>query len=480
MYSGMHIDEAGIIYDAYTLANYHIDRYLNPFPVYMINFGGGQSALYTYLVALLFKIFNPSLFVARLPIVIFNVLFSIFFALIIKKMHGKRFSILSLVLIMILPYFVMQSRFSLDCNLLVCFMAVDTYFLILAFEKRNKLYFFLTGILFGLTLYTYILAWLILPLYFLLILIYLSRIKLLKLTQLSYFISPIIIFAIPLIVTLIINLFDFNQITLGNLVTIPKLFNWRGSEVSVFNIYENFKLLTSSLLFDNYNYNSDPQFGTVYYCFIPLVLIGIFVGTAKFIKDSKAKQLGINTLMFFGFISSVIIFLLVVDLNISKMNILYLYYAYFIVLGLVSIYSKTKLVFTLFLSAGLISSFCFFVHFFEPVNLDKRLFLFNNDIAKVIETIKFDNPDIPIYVDSDDEKEFAWYIANKLPNPYLIDYKARKIDNIFFSPLEEISPYGVYIITESYEFSDMLYDFIKKNGTGYMKNIEGYLVYYIW
>ena len=53
---GLHIDEAGMAYDAFCLANYSVDRYCNSFPVYFINYGGGgQSALYTYLVALLLK-----------------------------------------------------------------------------------------------------------------------------------------------------------------------------------------------------------------------------------------------------------------------------------------------------------------------------------------------------------------------------------------------------------------------------------------
>ena len=55
---GINVDEAGTMYDAYTIANYGTDRFGNTYPVYMINYGGGQSALYTYLAALLIKIFG--------------------------------------------------------------------------------------------------------------------------------------------------------------------------------------------------------------------------------------------------------------------------------------------------------------------------------------------------------------------------------------------------------------------------------------
>ena len=50
---GLHIDEAGMAYDAFCLANYSVDRYLNHLPVYLVNFGNGQSALYAYITAIL-------------------------------------------------------------------------------------------------------------------------------------------------------------------------------------------------------------------------------------------------------------------------------------------------------------------------------------------------------------------------------------------------------------------------------------------
>lgn len=61
------VDEAGMAYDAYCIANFGVDRYLNSFPLYFINFGGGQSALYTYMIAGLIKIFGLNSIVYRLP-----------------------------------------------------------------------------------------------------------------------------------------------------------------------------------------------------------------------------------------------------------------------------------------------------------------------------------------------------------------------------------------------------------------------------
>ena len=53
------------MYDSYCIANYGTDRFDNSYPVYMINYGGGQSALYTYIASIFIKIFGFSLTVVR-------------------------------------------------------------------------------------------------------------------------------------------------------------------------------------------------------------------------------------------------------------------------------------------------------------------------------------------------------------------------------------------------------------------------------
>ena len=70
---GVHVDEAGIAYDAYCFANYGVDRYLNKMPVYMINFGLGQSALYTYIDSIFIKMLGLSMLSIRLPSVILGI-----------------------------------------------------------------------------------------------------------------------------------------------------------------------------------------------------------------------------------------------------------------------------------------------------------------------------------------------------------------------------------------------------------------------
>ncbi len=83
--AGLHVDEAGMTYDAMSLASNGTDRYLNKFPVYFINYGGGQSALYTYITALFLKVFNVSSFIIRLPQVLLSIIALIFFYKLLKE-----------------------------------------------------------------------------------------------------------------------------------------------------------------------------------------------------------------------------------------------------------------------------------------------------------------------------------------------------------------------------------------------------------
>ena len=71
---GIHVDEAGMAYDAYCLATNGTDRWLNNFPVYLENFGGGQSALYAYLAAIFIKILGLNMISIRLPAFLLSII----------------------------------------------------------------------------------------------------------------------------------------------------------------------------------------------------------------------------------------------------------------------------------------------------------------------------------------------------------------------------------------------------------------------
>ena len=67
---GMHFDEMSAAYDAFCIQGWGVDRHLTRFPVYFMNTGPGQNALYIYLAAVVFKLFGFSLFKFRMVAVV--------------------------------------------------------------------------------------------------------------------------------------------------------------------------------------------------------------------------------------------------------------------------------------------------------------------------------------------------------------------------------------------------------------------------
>lgn len=113
----LHIDEAGLGYNAWCLAHYGTDRYLNVHPFYAQNFEGGQSPLYTYMLVLLIKTIgcgNVSLWLTRLPAVIASLLlWGVGVKSISLIFHDRKFTIAAACFLAFCPYYIMSGRFAL-------------------------------------------------------------------------------------------------------------------------------------------------------------------------------------------------------------------------------------------------------------------------------------------------------------------------------------------------------------------------------
>lgn len=81
---GMHIDEAGLGLNAWSIANFGTDRYGNFLPVCPSNFYGEQSAFYTYFCALLVKLFGLNIVTLRMPAALMGIITVLFGALLMR------------------------------------------------------------------------------------------------------------------------------------------------------------------------------------------------------------------------------------------------------------------------------------------------------------------------------------------------------------------------------------------------------------
>lgn len=364
---GFHVDEAGMFVDASMLARFGVDRYCNSFPVYFTNFGGGQSILYGYFVMLLIKLFGVSFYFIRIPSVFFGILLIVFSFLIGKEVLDKNQSFLLMFLVSICPYFIQSSRIGLDCNLMLCFFVFSLYFFIKAIKSSNNLFYFISGILFGLCFYTYAISYIVVPLFVFSCFVYLFKYKLVSLKNFLLFCLPFLIIVFPLFLFLLVN-YGFINDTKFLIFSINKLPIFRSSEISFFNIFNNLFVFVELFSSDGFNYNSFGLFGTFYYVLIPFFFLGFF---SVFFK----KGFSFNKIIFLMFICGYFALCLIDAPNINKGNYLFFSIIYFIVLGL-SKYSF-KVIY-LVLSCFFV---CFVIFYFSYNGFDK--FYFSDNIFLV-------------------------------------------------------------------------------------------------
>lgn len=344
---GIHVDEAGMAYDAFCLANYGVDRYLNSFPVYLINYGAGQSTMLAYLSAFFIRIFGLSIITVRLPAVLLRLLTFISIFFIMKSEKDKPQTLLFLFIFSICPYFIMQSRWGLDCNLLVGFLSIAVCLLVRAIDTKSNKLLVGSGLVFGLTLYTYALSYIIVPILLFLTCIYLLFIKQIKFRQIIFFGIPIFLFSIPLLLMIAINSGIIPEIK--SFITIPKLPLYRGSEISLSHIPDNIYILNSMLSFDNrdmfveqLDYNALPNFGTIYYFSIPFFIIGVIVSLIKLCHSIKERKFDANVIFMIWFISVLICAFLIYVPNINRINAIYVPIIYYVTLGIIYIIKNVK------------------------------------------------------------------------------------------------------------------------------------------
>lgn len=342
---GLHVDEAGMAYDAYCLAKYSVDRYLNRFPVYLINFGGGQSALNAYLVAALIKIagdINP--WIIRLPGAIIAVFSYLAGVNIIRKSLGEKWGLVSSFFLAIFPYFIMQSRFGLDCNLLLGMSTISLYFLMFAEEKKKPMLFVLAGVLWGITYYTYALSYISNTMFLGVLLCYWLYMKRISWKNAFFFGLPVLLIVSPLLLMIIINTFDLPQIE-TTLFTIPSLPMYRNGSISFTNMWVNF-WTTVKVIFtkDWIPYNAFDKYFTMYRLSIVFAVIGFFRLFVDMAKSFLRKEYSKHMVFFIFFLCYLFLGMLLGDggPNINRLNGIFFALFYCVLYGMRYSYNFVK------------------------------------------------------------------------------------------------------------------------------------------
>lgn len=333
--TALYSDELFSGYESWSLLKYGIDYRGYHLPVYLPVWGGGMSIMQALCQMPFIAIFGLNSFSLRLPAAILGCITLYCFYYICLKSKGADFALFATFILSVMPWHIMQSRWALDCNYFVGFMAISIALLIKASE--NNKYLPLASLFFGLTLYTYALPWMVMPLFAIGSVCYLLLSK--KITSYKYLgVSTLVllVMAIPLMLFVLVN-YDIIPEIVTPIFSVPKLPHFRSDEFSFSakNVLRNFYNTLQLFVSQDDGRVSDvtPMFG-LYYKFSNVF---IFVGLASCIvsvfgKMRKSEYTG-EFFIALQFVCALIIGS-ITEIFFSRINIIHIPMTYFCALGL--------------------------------------------------------------------------------------------------------------------------------------------------
>lgn len=462
--SGMNFDELGIAYDAFSLSLDHIDRYRYKMPFYLINFGGGQSIMYTYITMILCMIFDYSKFILRFPAVICGLVTTISAYLIgFELFKSRKAAVFTGFLFMICPVLFMSQRWALDSPLMLPFFMVSFYFFLMAIKTEKTYWYLFAGVGFGLTLYNYALSYVILPLFLFLTIIYLWRVGRLKVSKIVVMFIPIVVLAFPLILMLAINKGYIPEIR-ATYFSIPKLPMYREGEMTIKNIPNNFYMLKNLYSYDWLYYSALPEFGTMFYISIPFALYGLGAAVKNTYISVRKKILDLQGLILFSFICPFCIVMILDSPTISRAYFIYFSLLIFTIIGIRALYRKCKSSIIPMCGIYMIGFICFCVFYFTvyPIKYASQLNFFQCELGEAIEyyDTRYDMNSEQIYIDDQHavsaELQLLLYTRSSIER---FDRGEKIMDNYHVYLPEAVDYEAWYLIYESnQEFKDELED----------------------
>ena len=381
------VDEAGMAYDAINLDEYGTDRYMNSYPLYLTNFGTGQSALCSYLVALCIKLFGANMISYRLPTLLIYLMSVIVSYLLISKSKNKKTALLFTFLVITCPWNISNARMALDCNLYAGLFMLDLYLI----DKAKKNYqFVLAGITIGLTLYTYSLSWISLPIFLAIWAIYMLYIKRIKFRQLLIMGIPIAIFAFPLIYFILLNYGVVKQTQLG-IFTLPVLPRFGADVISISNWFKTGLESLKTIFFAD---------ETIYLMYVPLFVIGYALEFKNTVQEIKKKQYGISSVMVIAFTTLLIGLLLTRIPTPNKANVLYFPILYFVAMAILHITKNSRVILIVFLLTITLLCVQYEYYYYSYRGTIGENYFEDSDLMRITKEIEADEKyqDIPKFV----------------------------------------------------------------------------------
>lgn len=312
---GIHQDESFSVLNALGLLHEGTDTAGHFLPVYLSDWGDGQSAMYSWLM-IPFLALNggkATLFLARLPQALASICTLWCVYCLIKRMFGRDAGLWALFALAVCPWHIMMSRWGLDANLAPGFLMFSFYFFVRGME--NEKYLLLSALFYGLTLYCYAVIWSIVPIMLVLQILYGLYHKKLSINRYSI-LSALLLFilALPLLLYVMVNSGLLPEITLP-FMTIPRAVGYRGAEIALKPavMFANLKTALRLLIFQNTGspYDILLPWGLFYDIGRIFILAGAVCLTAKAVKSLWKKEFAWECLLFVQLLGGGIVCMLV-------------------------------------------------------------------------------------------------------------------------------------------------------------------------
>lgn len=350
---GLQQDEASIGYEAFCLAGYGIDRNGYHWPVYPITWGsGGGSPIMIYLNVLTTKLFGSRIFSIRMVPAFLGTLTLLLFFLLLNKAFGRRCALTGLAVLALTPWHIILSRWSLDSNTMPFWQLLALFALVQAIcagtaehSRRQTGLYLLAAFFFGICLYSYGSANVVIPLTLLFVCIRLLRTKRIRIGQLAGCFAVFVITCLPLALFYAVNFFGVPEIA-ASWISFPKFTSSHFG--SVFVAFD--RTLPSTLLHNlkdlllmltvgipgEVSWNAMPGYWTLYCFTFPVTFAGILFGRRTAKKEAPAAQAANDVLG--AALLSALLFSLFIQQDINRDVLLFLPLVYWYVMGLQFLY----------------------------------------------------------------------------------------------------------------------------------------------
>lgn len=437
--SGVLVDEASIGYNAYSILKTGKDEYGISLPLVFKAFGDQKLPLYPYLVVPAIKYLGLSIFAVRMPSVLAgSILPIVIFFLLSEFRLRKRICFFGGIITAVSPWMIILSRFGYESNIgLLCF-SMGLLFSLISLRKKNVFIPIVSGVFFGLTLYSYVAYRFITPIMMLSFLFIKTRnsIK----TKFILFASFLIV-VLPLFGVLFNpqSTVRFNQTNFSYVSglkmeidenrtycsqLVPKMLCYIVSNKATFMarsyLYRYIDTFSPHYLFltgDNKDLSLNvDNFGLFYVWLLPFYLLGIFVLLNRICNKRPNAT---DILVFIGLFISVIPSLLVGNPHKLRLSALFPFIIIVMMYGvnLLERYLKNKIaksIVYITLNIAAVLSVCFFLVLFLTVHVQKYEISYRTYVPKLMKYLGENTTDSQIYIRSITEGIIYYAFINKV------------------------------------------------------------------